>query len=47
MRDAEPLIERKLQIDALGTTDMPGPSATSAGGLSMTILTGTRCTTLT
>ena len=31
----------------VGTTDMPGPSATSAGGSSMTILTGTRWTILT
>ncbi len=30
----------------VGTTDMPGPICTS-GGLSKTILTGTRCTTLT
>src|SRR6266851_4209583 len=31
----------------VGTTDMPGPSATSGGGLSMMILTGTRWTILT
>ena len=31
----------------LGTTDMPGPSATSFGGLSITSFTGTRCTILT
>ena len=31
----------------VGTTDMPGPSATSVGGSSMTILTGTRWTILT
>src|SRR5216684_5586596 len=31
----------------VGTTDMPGPSATSAGGLSMMIFTGTRWTILT
>ena len=31
----------------LTSVDMPGPSATSVGGLSMTILTGTRCTILT
>jgi hypothetical protein len=31
----------------LVSTDMPGPIATSVGGLSMTILTGTRCTILT
>ena len=30
-----------------GTTDMPGPIATSAGQLSTTIFTGTRCTTFT
>src|SRR5262249_46437096 len=34
-------------IRTVGTTDMPGPSATSVGGLSMTILTGTRWTILT
>ena len=31
----------------VGTADMPGPSATSAGGLSMSIFTGTRWTILT
>jgi putative ABC transport system substrate-binding protein len=31
----------------VGTTDMPGPSATSGGGLSMMSLTGTRWTILT
>ena len=30
-----------------GTTDMPGPTGTSAGQLSTVILTGTRCTTFT
>src|SRR6185312_16315646 len=30
-----------------GTTDMPGPIATLGGHSSTTILTGTRCTTLT
>ena len=34
-------------IRTLGTTDMPGPSATSVGGLSRMILTGTRWTILT
>ncbi len=32
---------------AQGTTDMPGPIGMSAGQLSISILTGTRCTTLT
>src|SRR5262249_35265719 len=31
----------------LGTTDMPGPTATSLGGLSIVIFTGTRWTILT
>src|SRR5262249_39219711 len=31
----------------VGTTDMPGPSDTSVGGLSMMTLTGTRWTILT
>src|SRR5205823_4842639 len=30
-----------------GTTDIPGPTGTSDGQLSTTILTGTRCTTFT
>ncbi len=34
-------------IRTVGTTDMPGPSATSDGALSMTIFTGTRWTILT
>ncbi len=34
-------------IRTLGTTDIPGPRATSVGGLSMTIFTGTRWMTLT
>ena len=44
----QPLVQRGLgSTRTVGTTDMPGPSATSAGGLSMTIFTGTRWTTLT
>jgi len=34
-------------IRTVGTTDMPGPSATSVGVLSMMSLTGTRWTILT
>ena len=44
----QPLIEEgDGSTRTVGTTDMPGPSATSVGGLSRMILTGTRWTILT